>query len=93
MFGITTTIGSHIELLWGAANNTIKGNKYSAVDPLDNELQNIYFAGELPSILPGATGNVVREFEGLKIMDYTDPNGPLYSPDTYAGLNDILLGH
>jgi hypothetical protein len=103
-----TTIGSHIELLWGAVNNTIKGNKYSAVDPSDSALQNIYFASEVPSDelpeaiaelpgangdLPGATENVVREGKGLKIMDFTDPNGPLYSPDTYAGLNDIRLGH
>jgi hypothetical protein len=100
-FGIGANWGAHIGLYWGASNNTIKDNKYSAVDWEDKNIQNIYFSGvlELPWVtLPGATGNVVRDKSDIKIIDYTDitntnPYGPIYYPDTYNGDNDIVLGH
>lgn len=94
-FGIGISSGAHIALYWGASQNSIADNEYSAVDPDDNEIQNIFLADELelPDFtLPGTTDNVIREVCGLKVMDHTDPNGPLYTdPSIYAGDNDILL--
>jgi hypothetical protein len=90
IWGVTTH-GAHIDLFWGAANNTIKNNYYALVDQNDDQLQNIYFAGPIPAYgLPGASGNTVIEDPGWKIMDFNcDP--ALYDPLTYCGANTIKL--